>query len=80
MASLVGSLKWNLEVWVGSQLSNLTDASLPPEAKKVAWITAVTGLSALACVATWMYRLTMKTMKEIEKQKIDQEQVVELKQ
>ncbi|KAI8877805.1 hypothetical protein K501DRAFT_259793 [Backusella circina FSU 941] len=80
ITSLIGSLKWNLEVWAGSQLSNLTDARLPPEAQRVALISVIIGLSTLAGVATWMYHLTMKTMKEIENQKNGQPEVIKLKQ
>lgn len=66
MATLFGSFKTTLEVWIGSQLATLTDATLPPEAHKVAMITMGIGLVVLITVAIWLYRLTMERIKEMQ--------------
>lgn len=66
LATFFGSFKTALEVWIGSQLATLTDATLPPEAHKVAMITMGIGLLVLITVAIWLYRLTMEKIKEMQ--------------
>ncbi|GAN01024.1 conserved hypothetical protein [Mucor ambiguus] len=66
VATLLASLKTSLEVWIGSQLATLTDATLPPEARKVAMITMGVGLLVLGTVAIWLYRLTMEKIKVMQ--------------
>ncbi|KAL9549865.1 hypothetical protein MBANPS3_005015 [Mucor bainieri] len=70
LATLLGSFKTSLEVWIGSQLATLTDATLPPEAHKVAMITMGIGLVVLITVAVWLYRLTMDKIKEMQQDDI----------
>lgn len=66
LATLFASLKTSLEVWIGSQLATLTDATLPPEARSVAMATMGIGLVVLIAVAIWLYRLTMEKIKEMQ--------------
>jgi uncharacterized membrane protein YdjX (TVP38/TMEM64 family) len=64
ISALISSFKFNLDVWVGSQLANLSDPDLPPEAHKVTLIYMAVGFAILALSGFWIYRLTMIKIKE----------------
>ncbi|KAI8099464.1 uncharacterized protein BX664DRAFT_321301 [Halteromyces radiatus] len=63
---LIASWKVTIEVWAGSQLANLSDASLPPSARRLTLITLIIGLVILAGVIRWLYQLTMRKMDKIK--------------
>ncbi|KAG1143649.1 hypothetical protein G6F37_009560 [Rhizopus arrhizus] len=69
MAALLASLKVSLDVWIGSQLADLSNPNLPPSAHRIAMITMGCGLLILIGVAWWLYRLTMEKVKEMANSK-----------
>ncbi|KAI8051060.1 uncharacterized protein B0P05DRAFT_562803 [Gilbertella persicaria] len=64
IAAFIACFKYNWEVWVGSQLANLSDPSLPPTTHRITLVTMVIGLIVLACVFGWLYRMTNKILKQ----------------
>ncbi|KAI9025964.1 hypothetical protein CLU79DRAFT_886098 [Phycomyces nitens] len=59
IATSVGMIKVMLEVWIGSQLANLSDPNLPPSAHRVALGMMCGGFVLLIAIGFWLYRLTM---------------------
>lgn len=60
LTGLIASWKVTVEVWTGSQLANLSDASLPPSARRLTLITLVIGVVVMAGVIRWIYKVTMR--------------------
>lgn len=69
LTAFFASFKVTLEVWMGSQLANLADPTLPPSAHRITLCTMGGGLILLCGVAFWLYRLTMKRVRAQEKQR-----------
>ncbi|KAI9243418.1 hypothetical protein EDC94DRAFT_665978 [Helicostylum pulchrum] len=63
-SALIACFKFNLDVWVGSQLANLSDPDLPPEAHKATLIYMCLGIIILVSSGFWLYKLTMVKVKE----------------
>ncbi|CAO3634786.1 unnamed protein product [Cunninghamella blakesleeana] len=63
MTALLSSFKLCLEVWVGSQLADISNPDLPPSAHRVAVFTMLGSVTILAIVAWWLYRLSMQKVK-----------------
>ncbi|KAI7891747.1 uncharacterized protein EV154DRAFT_407681, partial [Mucor mucedo] len=59
LAALISSFKVSLEVWIGSQLADISNPDLPPSAHRIAMIMMSCGVFILLAVAWWLYRLTM---------------------
>jgi hypothetical protein len=66
-AALISSFKVTLEVWIGSQLADLSNPNLPPSAHRIAMMMMGCGVFILAVVAWWLYRLTMQKVQENSK-------------
>ncbi|KAI8380326.1 hypothetical protein BD560DRAFT_347468 [Blakeslea trispora] len=64
LAALIASFKFNWEVWVGSQLADLSDPDLPPTTHRITLITMAVGLIVLAGVFYWLYCTTMQKLNE----------------
>jgi uncharacterized membrane protein YdjX (TVP38/TMEM64 family) len=64
LSALIASFKINWEVWVGSQLANISDPNLPEETRRIAFVLMLSGLAILCLVGVWVYRLTMQKFKE----------------
>lgn len=60
LSALVSSFKVMLEVWIGSQLADISNPDLPPSAHRVAMMMMGCGVFILVAVALWLYRLTMQ--------------------
>ncbi|SAM04580.1 hypothetical protein [Absidia glauca] len=60
LTGLIASWKVTVEVWTGSQLANLSDASLPPSARRLTLITLMVGVVIMAGVIRWIYQVTMR--------------------
>ncbi|CAO3578602.1 unnamed protein product [Absidia cylindrospora] len=69
MTAFLSSFKLCLEVWVGSQLADISNPDLPPSAHRVAVFTMLGSLVILVIVAWWLYRLTMQRVKSISNRK-----------
>ena len=69
LAALISSFKVSLEVWIGSQLADISNPDLPPSAHRVAMMMMGCGVFILAAVAWWLYRLTMQKVEESRKNK-----------
>ncbi|KAI8340504.1 hypothetical protein BC941DRAFT_417444 [Chlamydoabsidia padenii] len=67
--AFLSSFKLCLEVWVGSQLADISNPDLPPSAHRVAVLTMLSSLVILIIVAWWLYRLTMQKVKSISERK-----------
>ncbi|CAO3610693.1 unnamed protein product [Cunninghamella echinulata] len=65
LTALVSSFKLCLEVWVGSQLADISNPDLPPSAHRVAVFTMLGSVLILVIVAWWLYRLSMQKVKYI---------------
>lgn len=65
MTALLSSFKLCLEVWVGSQLADISNPDLPPGAHRVAVFTMIGSVMILAIVAWWLYHLSMQKVKYI---------------
>lgn len=70
LAAFLSSFKVSLEVWIGSQLADLSNPNLPPSAHRIAMITMGCGVFILVSVAWWLYRLTMQKVKEMSRRKM----------
>lgn len=66
ITAFIGSFRFNLDVWVGSQLATLSNPNLPDELHQATMIALVVGLIILVTSGFWLYRTTMKKIKEIE--------------
>lgn len=64
MVTLVSSFKVSLEIWIGSQLADISNPNLPPSAHRVAMMMMGCGVFFLAAAAWWLYRLTMQKVEE----------------
>lgn len=64
LAALISSFKVSLEVWIGSQLADISNPNLPPSAHRIAMMMMGCGVFILVAVAWWLYRLTMKKVEE----------------
>ncbi|OBZ81916.1 Golgi apparatus membrane protein tvp38 [Choanephora cucurbitarum] len=64
LAAFIASFKYNWEVWVGSQLADLSNPDLPPTTHRITLITMAIGLAVLAGVFFWLYRATMQKLNE----------------
>ncbi|KAI8080725.1 uncharacterized protein B0P05DRAFT_539350 [Gilbertella persicaria] len=60
LSSALSSIKVSLEVWIGSQLADLSNPHLPPSAHRITMLTMGCSLTMLVGVAWWLYRLTMQ--------------------
>ncbi|KAI9246541.1 hypothetical protein EDC94DRAFT_664903 [Helicostylum pulchrum] len=60
LSALISSFKVMLEVWIGSQLADISNPDLPPSAHRIAMMMMGCGVFILAAVAWWLYRLTMQ--------------------
>ncbi|KAI7907306.1 uncharacterized protein BX663DRAFT_495481 [Cokeromyces recurvatus] len=69
ISTFLSSLKVSLEVWIGSQLADLSNPDLPPSAHRIAKITMACSALLLIGVAWWLYRLTMRKVEEMKKRK-----------
>jgi lysylphosphatidylglycerol synthetase-like protein (DUF2156 family) len=67
LAALLSSFKVSMEVWIGSQLADLSNPNLPPSAHRIAMTMMGCGVFILVAVAWWLYRLTMQKVEEIRK-------------
>jgi uncharacterized membrane protein YdjX (TVP38/TMEM64 family) len=68
-SALLSSFKVSLEVWIGSQLADLSNPNLPPSAHRIAMMMMGCGVVILVLVAWWLYRLTMQKVQEIARRK-----------
>lgn len=64
LSALITSFKFNLDIWVGSQLANLSDPDLPPETHRITLIYMSLGVIVLILSGYWIYKLTMIKIKE----------------
>lgn len=64
LVTLVSSFKVSLEIWIGSQLADISNPNLPPSAHRVAMMMMGCGVFFLAAAAWWLYRLTMQKVEE----------------
>lgn len=64
LAAFLSSFKVTLEVWIGSQLADLSNPNLPPSAHRIAMTMMGCGVFILMAVAWWLYRLTMQKVHE----------------
>jgi hypothetical protein len=69
LVSGISCFKVTLEVWIGSQLADLSNPNLPPSAHRIAMMTMGCGVLILLAVAWWLYRLTMNKVEEIANRK-----------
>ncbi|KAG1214460.1 hypothetical protein G6F68_002320 [Rhizopus microsporus] len=69
LSALLASFKVSLDVWIGSQLADLSNPDLPPSAHRIAMATMGCGILILVAVAWWLYRLTMEKVKEMASRK-----------
>jgi uncharacterized membrane protein YdjX (TVP38/TMEM64 family) len=69
LASLISSFKVSLDVWIGSQLADISNPNLPPSAHRIAMIMMGCGVFILVAVAWWLYRLTMQKVEASRKLK-----------
>lgn len=67
--AFLSSFKLCLEVWVGSQLADISNPDLPPSAHRIAVLTMLGSVVILVVVAWWLYRLTMQKVKTIAERK-----------
>lgn len=65
LASFLSSFKVSMEVWIGSQLADISNPNLPPSAHRIAMMVMAVGVFILVAVAWWLYRLTMQRVNEI---------------
>lgn len=65
LASFISSFKVSMEVWIGSQLADISNPNLPPSAHRVAMMVMGVSVFILVAVAWWLYRLTMQKVNEI---------------
>ncbi|KAI9253147.1 snare associated Golgi protein-domain-containing protein [Sporodiniella umbellata] len=70
LAAALASTKVCLDVWIGSQLADLSNPDLPPSAHRIAVITMGCSVLIFVCVAWWLYRLTMLKVKEMTNRRI----------
>lgn len=68
LVTFISSFKVTLEVWIGSQLADLSNPNLPPSAHRITMITMICSVLILVGVAWWLYRLTMQKVQELGKQ------------
>ncbi|CAO3635050.1 unnamed protein product [Cunninghamella blakesleeana] len=66
ITGLIGSWKVSMEVWAGSQLSNLSDNNLPPSTRRFTLITLFFGLIVFAGLIHWIYQLTNQKMNKLK--------------
>lgn len=64
LSTLIACFKFNMDVWVGSQLANLSDPDLPQETHRATLMYMAIGLFMLISSGVWIYRLTMLKIKE----------------
>jgi uncharacterized membrane protein YdjX (TVP38/TMEM64 family) len=64
LSAFLASFKVNWEVWVGSQLANISDPNLPQETRYIAFVLMLSGLAILCLASIWIYKLTMQKIKE----------------
>ncbi|KAI8089522.1 snare associated Golgi protein-domain-containing protein [Halteromyces radiatus] len=69
MTAFLSSFKLCLEVWIGSQLADISNPDLPPSAHRVAVFTMLGSVMILVVVAWWLYRLSMQKVKSIAERK-----------
>lgn len=69
LASFISSFKVSLEVWIGSQLADISNPNLPPSAHRIAMAMMGCGVFILIAVALWLYRLTMQKVEASRKLK-----------
>ncbi|KAI8366583.1 hypothetical protein BD560DRAFT_400753 [Blakeslea trispora] len=67
LSTAISSFKVCLEVWVGSQLADLSNPNLPASTHRITMITMGCSVFILVIVAWWLYRLTMQKVEEIQK-------------
>lgn len=65
LASFLSSFKVSVEVWIGSQLADISNPNLPPSAHRIAMMVMGVGVFILVAVAWWLYRLTMQKVDEM---------------
>lgn len=65
LASFLSSFKVSVEVWIGSQLADISNPNLPPSAHRIAMMVMGVSVFILVAVAWWLYRLTMQKVDEI---------------
>ncbi|KAF1803756.1 hypothetical protein V8B55DRAFT_1508241 [Mucor lusitanicus] len=65
LASFLSSFKVSMEVWIGSQLADISNPNLPPSAHRVAMMVMGVSVFILVAVAWWLYRLTMQKVNEM---------------
>ncbi|CAO3610325.1 unnamed protein product [Cunninghamella echinulata] len=66
ITGLLGAWKVSIEVWVGSQLSNLSD-SIPSSTRRITLITLLLGLVIFTGMTHWIYQLTNQKMNKLKK-------------
>lgn len=64
ISALISCFKFNLDIWVGSQLANLSDPDLPPETHRITLVYMSFGVVILILSGLWIYKLTMLKIKE----------------
>ncbi|KAG2198741.1 hypothetical protein INT47_005426 [Mucor saturninus] len=64
ISAFIACFKFNLDIWVGSQLANLSDPDLPPETHRVTLMYMSFGVVVLILSGVWIYKLTMLKIKE----------------
>ncbi|KAI9346316.1 hypothetical protein BD770DRAFT_370350 [Pilaira anomala] len=73
-ASLIGAFRFNMDVWVGSQLADLSDPNLPPETHKATLIYMCIGILVLLSSGLWIYKVTMLKIREQQEKLLMAEQ------
>ncbi|KAI8333615.1 hypothetical protein BC941DRAFT_433954 [Chlamydoabsidia padenii] len=66
LTGLIASWKVTVEVWAGSQLANLSDASLPPSARRLTLATLGIGIVIMAGVIRSIYQVTMRKINKVK--------------
>lgn len=64
ISTLIACFKFNMDVWVGSQLANLSDPDLPQETHRATLMYMSIGLFMLISSGIWIYKMTMIKIKE----------------
>lgn len=66
ITGLICSWKVSMEVWAGSQISNLSDTNLPSSTRRLTLITLLFGLIVFAGLIHWIYQLTIQKMNKLK--------------
>lgn len=74
ISTILACVRFNMDVWVGSQLATISDPDLPPETHRATLIYMSIGLGILISSGVWIYRLTMQKIKEQQEKLLENEE------